>query len=236
VAEDKVIITPGGINTMIAALNNATGETLWKSESIEDTSAFISPLLIQIAEKKQIVTGTKKHIVAVDFNTGKIVWKEKSSSNGFVPLPYHHEIYFPKLGGDGKMVSISNDQNKCIFKWNDTMKVNSLGGGVRIGNRIYGALGKSKGLFCLDWETGKTLSVNKDVSYAHFIVADSMIYGYEGNGRIVLVKPKGDNTELVSSFKIKQGKGQHLAHMSIGNGLLFIRHGKYLMAYDVNQP
>jgi hypothetical protein len=45
----------------------------------------------------------------------------------------------------------------------------------------------------------------------------------------------GNNLELVSSFKISAGAGPHVAHMAISDGLLFIRHGKVLLAYDLKQ-
>ena len=41
--------------------------------------------------------------------------------------------------------------------------------------------------------------------------------------------------QLVSSFKVTSGTGPRDAHMAIANGLLFIRHGKVLMAYDLKQ-
>jgi hypothetical protein len=132
------------------------------------------------------------------------------------------------------MLNISNDLSSFNFQWSDTVKVSPLGGTVRLGNRIYGTFANIKGLFCMDWETGKILSINKEVSSANLLVADGMIYGYEDrNGRVFLIKPNGVNTDMVSSFRIKTGSGAHLAHLSIANGTLFIRHGKYLMAYDV---
>jgi len=39
----------------------------------------------------------------------------------------------------------------------------------------------------------------------------------------------------VSSFKITKGKGKFWAHPSISAGRLYIRHGDYLMAYDIKE-
>jgi hypothetical protein len=39
----------------------------------------------------------------------------------------------------------------------------------------------------------------------------------------------------VSSFKITEGKGPRLAHLAIANGVLFVRRGEVLMAYDIKQ-
>lgn len=55
------------------------------------------------------------------------------------------------------------------------------------------------------------------------------------SGKVYLFKMNENNIELVSSFRITAGSGPRIAHMSISNGLLFIRHGKVLMAYDLKQ-
>ncbi len=39
--------------------------------------------------------------------------------------------------------------------------------------------------------------------------------------------------ELVSSFKVTRGTKAHFAHPVICNGILYIRHGKSLLAYKI---
>lgn len=235
VADDKVFITPCGKNTTMVALNGSTGETIWKSESIKDTNFFVSPVLIQRNEKKMIVTSTKNTILAIDATTGKIIWTEKVSSGGFVPVPLGKQVYFSGRNC-GKMFSMNDDMNSADILWRDTLKISNLAGAVHLGNKLYGTSDQGKGLFCMDWETGKILSTNKDIKSANLLVADGMIYSYEDrSGKISLLKPNENSIELVSSFKVKTGKGPNLAHMSIANGMLFVRHGKHLMAYNVKQ-
>ena len=55
------------------------------------------------------------------------------------------------------------------------------------------------------------------------------------SGKVFLFKLDGNNIQLVSLFKITSGTGPCVAHLAIANGLLFIRHGKVLMAYDLKQ-
>ena len=50
---------------------------------------------------------------------------------------------------------------------------------------------------------------------------------------MVLVDPDPENFQVVSSFEITRGEGQHWAHPVIANGVLYIRHGEALLAYDV---
>ncbi|MGB2908848.1 MAG: PQQ-binding-like beta-propeller repeat protein [Candidatus Aminicenantaceae bacterium] len=64
--------------------------------------------------------------------------------------------------------------------------------------------------------------------------ADGMLYCYEEKrGNLALVKPTPDDFEIVSSFRITQGSGPHWTQPVVHGGVLFIRHGNALMAYDV---
>lgn len=120
-------------------------------------------------------------------------------------------------------------------KWQDTVGANVLGGAILLNNKII-VSGNSRGLLCLDVNTGKILSHYDRISYCTMIVADNMIYSYEDRtGKVSLLRMNGNNFELVSSFKVTEGAGPRIAHMSLANGLLFIRHGKVLMAYDLKK-
>ena len=63
--------------------------------------------------------------------------------------------------------------------------------------------------------------------------ADGMLYCYGEKGTLALVKVSPKAYEMVSSFKVAQGEGQHWAHPVISNGRLYIRHGDALIAYQV---
>jgi outer membrane protein assembly factor BamB len=235
VTDDKVILTPCGKNTTMIALNSANGETVWTSESLNDSSNYTSPVLIQGNDRKLIVTSTRNHCIAVDLNTGEIVWKEKLKTT-YVPLPGTKQVYFSGTREGGKLLNISDDLSSFNFKWCDSLKVKILGGAVRIGNRIFGTFENGTGIFCVDWETGKLITKNNAIKGANLLAADGMIYSYEERGgRVSLLKPGDTNIEIAGSFQVKLGSQAHLAHMSIANSILFVRHGEVLMAYDIKQ-
>jgi len=62
-----------------------------------------------------------------------------------------------------------------------------------------------------------------------------MLYLYNEKGQVGLVKPVAGKMELVSSFRITKGTKAHYAHPVICNGILYIRHGKSLLAYDISK-
>ena len=63
------------------------------------------------------------------------------------------------------------------------------------------------------------------------ILADEKIYYYTLKGMMYLVDP--ENLEVISSFKIDKGTKEHFSHPVIHQGILYVRHGNILLAYDI---
>jgi hypothetical protein len=50
-----------------------------------------------------------------------------------------------------------------------------------------------------------------------------------------LFRPNGPKMEPAGSFKVTGGTKAHYAHPVILSGIMYVRHGKSLMAYDVKK-
>jgi outer membrane protein assembly factor BamB len=253
---NKLIYTPAGPTTTMVALNKETGETIWTSPSLNDTSAYVSPLLIEYGGKKIIVTVINKFLLGVDEPTGKILWSfnygdfkaEKGvriwpgapKTNTITPLFKDGEIYI--TGGYdhvGAKFKLSDDASSVQLAWVDSTLDCHLGGVVLVDGYIYGSnwLDNSKGNWCcLDWKTGKSMFETKWFTKGSIIEADSKLYLLdEKNGNMALVNPNPGKFDLVSSFKTTLGTGPVWAHPSIFNGVLFVRRGDALMAFDIKK-
>ena len=235
VVEDKLIFTPSGQSTSMVALNRLTGETIWKTVSLADTTGYTSPVLFTVNNKTAIFTSMKINDIIVDYNTGDILWKDKHIS-GLIPVVHNNQIYYTgEYKKGGTLCSWNDELNKRYLIWQDTVSANSIGGAVLYRDKLF-VPGNSKGIMCIDYKTGEVLFHYKDINYCTLLIADDMLYAYEDrNGKVSLFKMNEDSLELVSSFKITSGNGPRIAHMAISNGLLFIRHGNVLMAYDLKQ-
>ena len=64
------------------------------------------------------------------------------------------------------------------------------------------------------------------------IYADGMLYTYaHKNGQVCLVNP--ETFEIKGSFKVDKGTKEHFSHPVIKNGVLYIRHGNAILAYNI---
>jgi hypothetical protein len=117
-----------------------------------------------------------------------------------------------------------------------------MGGFIKLGNTIFSGSDSKKSLYSINITTGETADTLK-CGIGALISDGQMLYYYNQRGEVNLIRPVttglylgGQGTsgmELVSKFKITMGTKEHFAHPVIYRGVLYVRHGKALMAYDI---
>jgi len=83
--DGKIFYTPCGERTTMVALDAISGETVWESASLPDSSAYVSPVLIHHGNRELIVSVTANYIFAVNPVNGDIIWK-KTYSDIYPPV------------------------------------------------------------------------------------------------------------------------------------------------------
>jgi len=250
---DKLYFTTGGPETTTIALNKNTGEAIWKTESLSDPASYNSPVMIEYPGLKLLVNITPRYVYGVDVSTGTILWKlhhpealgkKDLSDDGQImcvtPLFHNDKLYITGGYDHGAvMIDLSEQGSKASVAWTDKVLDVHHGGVVLVDGYIYGSnwLNNGNGNWCcIEWNTGKKMYEEHWKCKGSIISADGMLYVYdEKSGFAGLVRPNPEKFDLVSSFKVKSGSGPHWAHPVIHNGVLYLRHGEALMAYDIKE-
>lgn len=251
--DDCVIYTPGGFKTTVVALNRFTGETVWQSRSLSDSTAFVSPILIRSGLNRIIVTVTQHYIVGFQAETGQLLWAEKYSEidpPDFHAMAPRNNCNTPLFDGDRLYVTSGYDhvgvqlrllRNGTRVKrvWTDSTLDCHHGQVVKVGDFIYGCnwLDNRHGRWCcIDWHTGVPRYEQHWKGKGSIIAADGMLYCYEEkNGHMALVKATPEGFKIQGTMKIVKGKGPHWAQPVIHRGVLFVRHGEWIGAYDLRE-
>jgi outer membrane protein assembly factor BamB len=251
VVDDKVIYTPAGDLTTMVALNAQTGETVWKTRPLGDLSSYASPILISYNGKRQIVGVTSGNVFGVNPDDGNIEWtfddwggREGGRENIAPNSPLHHDgrLYF-SFGYDigSFMLQLNEDATTAMLLWRNNDLDTHIGGIVLVNGVIYGSnwINNSQGNWvAVDWETGETLYEDtwSGKTKGSIIAADNMLICYEERrGTVGLVNVNTHSFDVVSEFRVSQGQGPNWAHPYIHNGVLYIRHGNALMAYNIKE-
>jgi len=194
-----------------------------------------------------LVTMMERLVIGVDAKTGLLRWKYP------YPASYGTSAVTPVVAGDrifvasvieheyvlgGTQLRLTADGGGVERVWNQPVLDTHHGGLVLVDGFLYGSTFESttKGSWaCVEWDTGKLMyDADWNGNKGSLIYADGMLYCYEEEtGNLALVRATPEKFDIVSSFTITQGSGKHWAHPSIADGVLYIRHGEVLMAFDI---
>ncbi len=237
VVADMLIVTPGGAQGAIAALDKKTGQTLWQSKDVTTAAAYSSCVLADIAGKKQIINGLDQRMVSVDAETGKLLW---DFTQGMA------QIYCttPVVAGDivvgtsgyrkgTNAVTVGADGAKPA--WFEPSFGNHHGGVVALGGYLYGIfdVGRGSELKCVDAKTGKVAWSNPSVGKGSVTCADGMLYCLGERNTLALVEATPDGYREHGRFSIEKSGKPSWAHPVVSGGCLFIRDQDTLVCYDV---
>ncbi len=239
VFDSAVYFAPGGKDSNFVALNRFTGETIWIAKGHGEVPTFCSPMLISLDSIDLIITFSHHHLVAFNAANGDTVWTHIQDGQGDVHgnTPIFEDGYIYYVAGAGNRtvkLQLSKDGRSVTEVWRNMRLDNIMGGNVKIGDYLIGTGHRKQYLFRLDVNSG-LIKDSIDFGRGSTIYADSMIYCYNENGVVGLIKNGNDSLEVISSFKIKSGTMEHFSHPVINNGVLYIRHGNSLMAYSIRK-
>jgi outer membrane protein assembly factor BamB len=238
VVGNMVIATPGGRKDNLVALDKNTGKQIWSGEGAGDQAAYCSPLYISDQEVPQIVTITASHVIGVDSRTGKKLWSfEKTnrySIHANTPVYADGMLLCTSGYGSGSIMLRLVDGGRNVEKgWESTELDNRIGAMVKVGNYVYGSGDKNRFWFCADWQTGEIKFKQSGYAMGNIIANEGMLYCYTDRGNMLLARATPEKFDVVGKFPVTLGTAQHWAHPILYKGLLFVRHGNSLMAYQV---
>jgi outer membrane protein assembly factor BamB len=243
---EKVFWTPGGKEKNVVALNRFTGKLIWSNNGFGERSAYNSPKLVKLTDRDILVTFSAYHLLGIDTETGKLLWTHEQDNfpldkrilgNGDTHsntvLYDNGSIYYAAGDGNGGVkLNLSEDGTTITQVWRNPGFDSYMGGIVKIGNYLYGSGTVQPDLRAIDATTGKLIDSLRIGSGA-LISADGMLYYYTQKGDMILLSYNQGKIEKVSSFRINKGTLQHFSHPVIHKGILYQRHGKVLMAFDI---
>lgn len=237
---NKLFCSPSGKVNNIAALDRYTGKVIWTSVALGE-SPRCSPEMIEKGGRKIVVATCSSSVFGIDENTGKLLWSHAVDTSRNVhydiPLFDGNNLYcFSFYGGSGVLkLSLADDGLSIKEVWSTKKVMNSVGGAVRLDDHLVTA--NKNTLVSLSCKDGKiTDSLPSGGAWgAVTMSSDGMVYVYNDKGGMKLFGFDKGKLREISSFKVSQGKSDHLAHPFIRNGILYIRHGQALIAYRIAQ-
>lgn len=230
---------PGGPDTNAVALDRFSGKIAWVSKAMKDSTAYTSPMLITLPSRKIIVNFSIHNLIGLDAATGELLWNKPLKGEGDIhantSLYDDGHIYYITGSGNGAVkLNLSDDGRYITEIWTNEKVSDVHGGFVKLGNYIYTSQYKPRRYCSVDATTG-LISDSLKFDKGTLIFADDMLYCYTEKGMVGLVKPDNGKMELVSSFKMPVGTKEFFTIPVISDGVLYLRYGDTMLAYDIRK-
>lgn len=245
---DLVVVTPGGPDATLVALNKKTGAPVWKSAVPGgDIAGYASAIVVQAAGRKQYVQLLTKGLVGVDAKTGQFLWRYADVAKGpaqyFTPVARGEYVYGGALGIGGGMVHLKTNGDAVVAEqvYFKRGLPNGIGGAVIVGDYLYGTEVGQK-LVAVEFATGKVMWEKADFGWGAVAAVDGLLFAHLTNGDYVLVdatsegyREKGRLTppDQPKKKQVGQFPEQSFTYPVIANGRLYIRDLGTLWAYDI---
>ena len=244
---DAVVVTPGGAQATMVALNKKTGAIIWKSAVPGgDPAGYASAIVVQAGGRKQYVQFLSKGIVGVDAKTGQFLWRYAEVAKGMAqmvtPVARGGYVYGGANGIGGGLVRLKSERGGVAAEQVYFARglPSSIGGSVLVGEYLYGAA--SAGMVAVEFATGKVKWEAESIGRGSVAYADGLLYLHGENGEVALVeatpeayREKGRFTPPVQPTRRRLGPYPEKAwtYPVIANGRLYIRDIGTLWAFDI---
>jgi outer membrane protein assembly factor BamB len=244
---DLVVVTPGGEQATLVALNKKTGALAWKSAVPGgDPAAYASAIVVQGGGRKQYVQFLSKGIVGVDAKTGQFLWRYAEAAKGpaqmATPVARGEYVYGAanRVGGGLVRLKATPDGVSAEQVYFTRGLPNNIGGAVVVGDLLYGTT--ADGLVAADFLSGNLKWQEKSLGPSSIVSADGLLYLHGENGEVALVEASPEGFREKGRFtppeppSHRSAQEKSWAYPVVSGGRLYIRDGGTLWAYEVGTP
>ncbi len=242
---DVVVVTPGGKDATLVALNKKNGNVVQKYPVPEgDNAGYSSIIIVNAAGARQYVQFLAKGVVGVDAKSRKFLWRYDHTTGGSpaniaTPVEKDGFIYTGThyTGGGVVKLSAENGGVKAEEVYFDKKLPTAIGGAVLVGDYMYGT---TRELFlCVNFKTGELKwTKERTMSPSSICYADGRLYLHgEANGDVALIEASPNDYKQHGHFTPpnlpEKRVGKAWSYPVVADGRLYIHDWGTLWCYDV---
>src|SRR5271157_4173871 len=244
---DTLVVTPGGAQATMVALNKKTGETIWKSAVPGgDDAAYAAIIIVEAAGHRQYVQFLAKGVAGVDAKTGQFLWRYDATGKGNTNIlsavtsgGYVYSSQNPGPGGLLRLTAAGQGVAAEEVYLQRGPPSSKAGGSVVVGATHYGTT--PEGLVAADWATGKVLWQEASTGGGAILAAENRLYIHTENGEVMLAEATPEAYREKGRFMPPDRPKRTWAAMEkawtypvVANGRLYIRELDSLWCYDIS--
>ena len=205
-----VIVHVGGPgDAALSALDVATGNPRWSWTG--DSPAYGSPIVVDLAGTRQVVTFTHQYLVGVAAATGELLWrrpfKTPADTSSQTPIVYRDTVI--QAGRDNGITAFKVVRNAEGWTTEDVWQTRDVSlhmtNGVVVDDVLYGLSHLNAGqYFALDLSTGRVLwtSEPRQADNAAIVRARDTLFALEDDGELLVMKANRSAMKVVKRYDV----------------------------------
>ncbi|HOF86591.1 MAG TPA: PQQ-binding-like beta-propeller repeat protein, partial [Armatimonadota bacterium] len=227
--DNKLIVQPGGPNAAVAALDPATGATVWAGGG-SDKNGYATPVVATLNGKKQYVIFTAERLMGVDPANGRMIWsfpwKTGCDVNAATPIVMGNTILITTNYGHGTaLVEVNGAAARQVWKNGIMSRFTTP---LYLDGYCYVTTEANK-LTCFDPKTGETKWAQSGFGWGGLCAVDGVIIACDGNsGDVVMFD--ADPSAYRELGRVKPLGGQSWTAPIVADGTLIVRNKKAIVA------
>lgn len=235
---NNLIVTPGGRNAGMVALDKMTGKTVWTTKELSDEAAYASVIAADVQGVRTLMTLTAEAGVGVRAMDGKLLWRYEPVANGTAnvatPVFSDNKVFYTTNYGAGAALlglTTQNGEVRATPIYTTRELQNHHGGVVLVNGYLYGF--NNSILTSLEFATGKMMWRHRSVGKGSLIYADGHLYILGEDNIVGLAEANPTGYREKGRFRIADQGWPSWAHPVVSGGRLYIRNQNMLTSYDV---
>jgi len=206
------IVHVGGHNNgALTAFDERTGDVKWAWTG--DGPAYGSPIVVDLAGTRQVITTTQENLVGVSASTGELLWKRpfsvRATRNAVTPIIHNQVVIVSGLGLPVTGFKVINKAGQWSSEdvWVNNDVTMDMSTGVVIGNALYGFSARNSGqFFALDANTGQTLwlSEPRQTENAAVVRAGDLWFALNTEAQLIVLRANPKQMDVIKRYEVAQ--------------------------------
>lgn len=233
-----LIVTPGGRNASVVALDKMSGKTVWTSKDLSDEAGYASAVVADVQGVRIVMTLTARAGVGLRVSDGALMWRYERPSNSTanITTPIFHDnkvFYTSSYGAGGGLLGLTAQGGlvKATEIYFTSEMQNHHGGLVLVDGYLYGF--DDSILTCMEFATGKVIWRHRSIGKGSLTYADGSLYLLSEVYLVGLAQATPTGYVERGRFEIPEQGWPSYAHPVVSGGRLYIRNQTMLASYDV---
>jgi outer membrane protein assembly factor BamB len=189
--------------------NNSEEKWSWNG----DGPGYATPIVVEIAGNRQIVTQSQQNIIGVRADNGSLLWKipftTEWAQNIVTPIQYKDLLIFSGLNKGVFAVRVGWRDNEWVTDtvWQNKEVSMYMNSPLLYGDVLFGMSHKNKGqFFCLDAASGKTLWMGdpRQGENAAMVIAGNTIFSLTNDADLIVTSAADKGAKVIKKYHVAE--------------------------------